>query len=146
MKRSVIRKRLNSRVSCMTRRFKLIEKRLTGQMERTAVCRRLEGRCRGAIRGRIGRALSPWKHLPYTTEELARHLEDQFTDGMTWENMAYWHIDHIRPISSFCFESFDDPEFLECFALSNLQPLWGWDNSRKGGRWFHPNQLTLFEI
>lgn len=43
---------------------------------------------------------------------------------MTWDNYGtYWHIDHIRPISSFSFETYYDPDFKICWALENLQPL-----------------------
>jgi hypothetical protein len=56
---------------------------------------------------------------------------------MNWDNYGSggWEIDHIRPVSSFRFESTDDPEFRDCYALSNLQPLWRKDNMRKGARW-----------
>jgi hypothetical protein len=70
--------------------------------------------------------------LGYTLEELMKHLESQFVDGMTWDNYGEWHVDHIRPMSSFEFESVDDPEFKLCWSLSNLQPLWGADNLSKG--------------
>jgi hypothetical protein len=56
---------------------------------------------------------------------------------MSWENRSEWHIDHRRPVSSFNFLSVDDPEFLECWALSNLQPLWAADNIRKGNALTH---------
>jgi len=46
-----------------------------------------------------------------------------------------WHIDHIRPISAFSFTVPEDPEFKECWALNNLQPLWAFDNLSKGGKW-----------
>jgi hypothetical protein len=64
--------------------------------------------------------------LPYTFDVLHQHLESLFTDGMTWENYGRggWHIDHKKPISSFSFTSETDPEFLQCWSLSNLQPLW----------------------
>ena len=73
--------------------------------------------------------------LGYTIEELMAHLEKQFTEGMTWDNYGEWHVDHIRPMTSFKFESVDDPEFKECWALSNLQPLWWNDNLSKGPRY-----------
>lgn len=69
--------------------------------------------------------------------ELVIHLESQFIDGMTWDNhgMNGWHIDHIRPISSFNFDSTDHPDFKKCWALDNLQPLWVEDNLSKGDKW-----------
>jgi AAA15 family ATPase/GTPase len=73
--------------------------------------------------------------LGYTIEELMNHLEKQFVNGMTWENYGQWHVDHIRPMSSFNFTSTEDPEFKECWRLENLQPLWWPDNLSKGPRY-----------
>jgi hypothetical protein len=72
--------------------------------------------------------------LGFTLQELKEHLEKQFKSGMTWNNYGIWHIDHIRPISSFSFNSYKDKEFKECWALSNLQPLWAEDNLKKGNK------------
>lgn len=77
-----------------------------------------------------------WTELVgYTVVELMAHLESKFQPGMTWDNYGEWHIDHIRPISTFVFQSYADPTFLECWGLANLQPLWAIDNLRKSGRW-----------
>ena len=67
----------------------------------------------------------------YTVHELKEHLEQQFKPGMSWDNYGDWHIDHIRPISSFNIQSIHDLEFKECWSLKNLQPLWATDNMRK---------------
>lgn len=64
-----------------------------------------------------------------TTDELLKHLESQFTDGMTWENYGEWHIDHIMPCASFDFSK--EEEQRKCFNYKNLQPLWAEDNYRK---------------
>jgi len=73
--------------------------------------------------------------LDYSIKELISHLESQFRDGMTWENYGnYWHIDHIKPVSHFKFQSKNDPQFKECWALSNLQPLLKIENLSKGNR------------
>jgi hypothetical protein len=68
-------------------------------------------------------------------EELIKHLESQFIEGMTWENWSLngWHIDHIRPISS--FDLSDPAQAKECFHYSNLQPLWAIDNLKKSDLW-----------
>ena len=61
---------------------------------------------------------------------IKQYLEDQFEEGMTWENMGEWHIDHIVPLVSA-----KTKEELICLChYSNLQPLWAIDNLRKGGR------------
>ena len=72
--------------------------------------------------------------LPYTLEELMIHLESKFKDGMNWGNYGEWHVDHIKPMSSFNIINSTDPQFLECWSLNNLQPLWGEDNLSKGSR------------
>jgi hypothetical protein len=76
-----------------------------------------------------------WKTLvDYTLADLMAHLEARFAPGMTWANIGEWHIDHRRPRSSFAYSSPDDPEFKNCWALHNLQPLWAADNLAKGAR------------
>ncbi len=73
-----------------------------------------------------------WEKLVgYTVEELMAHLESKFWPGMSWSNYGQWHIDHIIPDSVFHYTSYEDPEFKECWALSNLQPLWAHDNQSK---------------
>ena len=66
-------------------------------------------------------------------KDLKKHLEDQFREGMTWDNYGEWHVDHIRPCDSFNL-SFDS-ERKECFHFSNLQPLWANENLTKGNRY-----------
>lgn len=80
---------------------------------------------------------SSWQQLVgYGVKELKEHLEKQFTPEMTWENHgSYWHIDHIRPKSWFNFTSTNDPEFIKCWALDNLQPLPKMLNLKKNNKW-----------
>jgi hypothetical protein len=79
-----------------------------------------------------------WSVLPYTAEELKKHLESQFVDGMSWDNYGHgegkWNIDHIVPDSHFNYESFDDDGFLESWSLDNLRPLWSSENYRKSNK------------
>lgn len=82
--------------------------------------------------GKCGRS---WETLVgFTVSALMLHLERQFLPGMTWGNRGDWHVDHIRPLCSFTFQTPEDPQFREAWALTNLQPLWAADNIRKGGR------------
>jgi hypothetical protein len=80
----------------------------------------------------VAKYRSTFELLDYTLEELMIHLEGLFMEGMTWDNYGEWHVDHIIPMANYNFESTDDPEFKECWGLSNLQPLWGSDNLSKG--------------
>ncbi len=93
-----------------------------------------------AARSRIGDALrsanarkssSSTALLGCTIPELRDHLAAQFREGMTWENHGEWHIDHIRPCSS--FDLLDPAQQSECFNYKNLQPLWAAENLKKSG-------------
>lgn len=76
-----------------------------------------------------------WEKLTgYTVANLMGHLESLFQPGMSWDNFGEWHIDHIVPKAAFNFEAPEDPEFKQCWALENLQPLWAVDNLRKGAK------------
>ena len=72
--------------------------------------------------------------LQYTPEELINHLEKQFTDTMSWENYGVWHVDHKLPITSFDIREMGDEEFMRCWGLGNLQPMWGEENIRKSNK------------
>ncbi len=75
--------------------------------------------------------------LKYTPEDLISHLETKFTNGMTWDNYGEWHVDHIKPISSYIILEIGDDEFMNCWSLSNLQPLWGKENISKSNKLFN---------
>lgn len=62
--------------------------------------------------------------LNYTVEDLIKHLESQFTEGMTWDNYGEWHIDHTIPVSYFKPKDKNDFLFYKCWSLNNLRPMW----------------------
>jgi hypothetical protein len=77
--------------------------------------------------------------LQYTPEELIIHLEKQFKDDMTWDNYGIWHVDHKLPITSFDIQEMGDEEFMRCWSLDNLQPMWGEENIRKSNKILEDN-------
>ena len=85
-----------------------------------------------------------WQNaVGYTLDQLKQRLENLFHPGMTWENYGKygWHIDHIRPVASFLFESVECAAFKQCWAIENLQPLW-WDENLKKGANYVPGQAA----
>ena len=72
--------------------------------------------------------------LQYTPEQLITHLELQFKDDMSWDNYGIWHVDHKLPITSFDIQEMGDKEFMSCWSLDNLQPMWGIENIRKSNK------------
>ena len=69
--------------------------------------------------------------LGYSADDLKQNMESKFTVGMSWSNYPEWHIDHIRPLSSFPKDT--DPAIVN--SLDNLQPLWKEDNLKKGSKY-----------
>lgn len=97
-------------------------------------------RMSAAIRGSLvgGKGGVSWQRLVgYTIDDLVRHLERQFTRGMSWDNRGDWEIDHIRPLSGFQYDSTNDPAFREAWGMANLRPLWGDDNRSKSATRTH---------
>jgi hypothetical protein len=72
--------------------------------------------------------------LQYTPEELITHLENKFTDKMSWNNYGDWHVDHKLPITHFNIQEMGDSEFMKCWSLDNLQPMWGDENIKKSNK------------
>jgi len=74
----------------------------------------------------------------YSIEDFVEHFESLFEEGMTWGNHGkggkgdkIWQVDHIIARNKFFFTSLDDENFIKCWSLSNLQPLWAYDNQLK---------------
>lgn len=62
---------------------------------------------------------------------LKEHIENQFTEGMTWELIGkHIHIDHIIPLSS----ANNKEDVYRLCHYTNLQPLWAFDNLSKGDK------------
>lgn len=72
----------------------------------------------------IKKSVSTMKLLDCSIEFFIEYIEKKFTKNMNWENYGKygWHIDHIKPCSSFNLEN--EEEQKKCFHYTNLQPLW----------------------
>lgn len=84
---------------------------------------------------RTGKSAKSWADLvPYSLNELMRHLERQFLPGMNWSNMSDWHIDHIVPLAAFQFDRASDAGFKAAWSITNLRPFWRLENIRKNAQ------------
>jgi hypothetical protein len=128
------------------------ERRRKRHLERMAseVLYALRMSCRNRFRdfirskGKIGFG----KYVTMDYERLKDHLEKQFKPGMTWKNRNKWHIDHIRPLSSYKYINDDGTinkkEIEASWNIKNMQPLWDHENLTKGKRWnTKPKRYTL---
>jgi hypothetical protein len=68
---------------------------------------------------------------------LRTYIESLWKEGMSWKNYGKnrdnWVIDHIRPCASFDLN--DPAQQRECFHYTNLQPLWFYENAKKGDKY-----------
>lgn len=89
-----------------------------------------------ALRGALVAADAKSRYFPgFTGRQLKAHLMSLMPNGWTFADYGdKWEIDHIVPVSAFEYESPDDPEYKECWALSNLRPLCKFENRAKGNR------------
>jgi hypothetical protein len=67
------------------------------------------------------------KMLGCSFKQFAKHIESQFTAGMSWDNRSEWHLDHIIPLS--CATTIEGLEKLSHYT--NIRPLWAADNLAK---------------
>lgn len=108
----------------------------------------LEFRLKTVIRNILSRSLRAGRKartdrshimLGYSAADLRSHIQSIMAPGMTWENYGQWHIDHIRPLSSFDLSKIE--QIRAANSLHNLQPMWAKDNLKKGNKW--TGQLSL---
>lgn len=93
----------------------------------------LRSRLRSAIKGQSGKkAYKSIKLLGCTIKNVKIHIEQQFVDGMSWDNYGLWEIDHIIPCASFDLTKPEEQK--KCFNYTNLQPLWKIDNRTKSNK------------
>jgi len=108
-----------------------IHERLRRQMTKQAKKDGIAELMRGALK-RGGTSNAVQRLVGYSIADLRAHLERQFVGGMSWANMADWHIDHIVPQRAF---DLSDPEqWRRCWCMSNLRPMWGAENVAKGAK------------
>ena len=73
-----------------------------------------------------------------TVDGFKKHIENQFTDTMSWYNHGHiynpdaWQLDHIIPIGSFDFTI--EENFIKAFHYTNTQPLMSSDHLEKSSK------------
>ena len=82
------------------------------------------------------------KMLGINFNSLKKYIENQFTEGMSWNNYGKWHIDHIVPVSS---ANTEEELKLLCHH-KNLQPLWAFDNISKNGKYNEKEKAEMLKF
>lgn len=108
------------------------------------------------IRGIIGRCLRDNRYTKHSKthsilgcsfDQFFNHIEQQFVEGMSWDNRNQWHIDHIVPISF----GINETEIILLNHYTNLKPLWAVDNIIKSNKLTeevvnHPIYKSIIEL
>lgn len=95
----------------------------------------LRARLRTMLRKGNVKNVSAQEHIDFlgcTAKECIDYLAELFTDDMSWGNHGDWHIDHIKPLSS--FDLTIEGERKKACHYTNLQPLWAEENLVKGAK------------
>lgn len=90
---------------------------------RISICKRLDAY-------RLKKSNKMCDMLGCDSATLTAFIESQFLPGMSWENRAEWHLDHVLPLKAFALDNPDEQR--AAFHFSNLKPIWKSENLRKG--------------
>lgn len=150
LKTNPVRARSATCKACIAKRTKgKTTKSPTGRAKLRTLIATSAKRHMSKIRGEYAAGISVpkvWKAIEdqcgYTEEELADHLESQFTKNMNWTNQVKpknptdftWQIDHVTPHFNFEYDSLDHPDFSKCWDLKNLRPMESVMNMQKGNK------------
>lgn len=98
--------------------------------------RSLDYRLRDNLRRRLSKSLkghpkeaAAHQLLGCSWNWFKKHIEKNFTDGMSWDNYGEWHVDHIHPLMTFDLTKRGQQK--KAFHYKNLRPLWGDENRRR---------------
>ena len=91
------------------------------KFEHNVIAGRLRNRISAAIRRRSGSTL---EIAGCSAEDLLKHIESKFTDGMTWDNYGRegWSLNYIKPCVD--HDLTVESQRKACFHFSNIQPSW----------------------
>ena len=76
--------------------------------------------------------MSSTEYLGCNIETFKQHIEQQFTEDMSWENYGEWYIDHKIPLK---YHKPSLEEVAQRLNYTNTQPMWTSENMSKGCRY-----------
>jgi len=123
------------------RKRRAYEKLVILTSPQAAVAKRIRKRIRAALRSvNASKSRRTVELIGCSFKFLKEYIEKQFTADMSWDRPHSFHIDHIKPLSSF---DLTDPkqQKIACH-YTNLQPLSPLENIKKGAK-IYPNILNV---
>lgn len=124
------RKRQNTYYHANKARHNTYQRRYLSKCINAAIAKRLRCLVRNTIVAFGGRKSDMTSELVgCSVQKFIKHMESQFVDGMTWQNI---HIDHRVPCSA--FDLTDPKQQRLCFNWRNCQPKFKRDNIAKSDK------------
>jgi hypothetical protein len=123
---------LSEKRYCERNKEKLKEKwKREGQKLHRKIKSRLSNRIKDALKAislrKDNKILS---YLDCSHDFLRKWFQFLFVEGMTWDNIGEWHIDHVIPCASYDLNKEEDIK--QCFSWKNIRPCWQQENLEKG--------------
>lgn len=118
-----------------------IAKRFRQNLSRT-----LNHKLKTVMKGGCLRGKNTIEYLGCSMDEFIQHIENQFEEGMSWENygrkrnVRCWHLDHIIPALFKENEADNDKDvsvdtIIKRSHYTNFQPMWEDENISKSNKY-----------
>ncbi len=109
-----------------------------------AIMCRLRCRVNHAMKAKgANKSIGTIELLGCTSACFRSYIENQFVDGMTWENKDKWHIDHRVPCAA--FNMLDPLQQRYCFWYKNHQPMFAQHNLSKSNKYKEEDKERLIK-
>ena len=133
------KQKLSEKRYCERNREKLKEKwKRDGQKLHRQIKSRLSNRIKDALKAKFLRKdNTTMSYLNCSHTFLKKWFQFLFLEGMSWDNIGEWHIDHVTPCASYDLTKEEDIK--QCFSWKNIRPCWKEENLKKGS-------LTIPEV
>jgi hypothetical protein len=117
---------------CERNKEKLKEKwKREGQKLNRKIKSRLSNRIKDALKATsLRKDNKTMSYLDCSHDFLRKWFQFLFVEGMTWDNIGEWHIDHVIPCASYDLTKEEDIK--QCFSWKNIRPCWKQENLEKG--------------
>lgn len=103
----------------------IIEKRRVKEDPSFRAMKNVRNRVRNFLFGK-----SPYsKSLGCSYEEFRRFIENQFEEGMSWDNYGEWELDHVVPLALAYLQGTESFKYASSYL--NIKPLWKSDHKEK---------------
>lgn len=123
---------LSEKRYCERNKEKLKEKyRRQGQTLYRKIKSRLSNRIKDALKAiSLRKDNKTMSYLGCSHPFLKNWFQFLFLEGMSWDNIGEWHIDHVIPCAS--YDLTKEEEIQQCFSWKNIRPCWQKENLEKG--------------